>query len=82
MNWSEINEPTDKFKSSYDYIFCKTPLGIIIIEWKSWKENPGFSIELDGRIWIGTEYDLDAAKNKAKEYFEIKLKELQDFLND
>jgi hypothetical protein len=78
MNWTEIKPPTEGI-SFYYHIDCETPLGVIRIEWKSWKERPDYGIDLDGK-YIGTEYDLDTAKSVAKEYLITKYHELSKLL--
>ena len=78
MNWTEPKPPT-RDVSFYDHTICETPLGKIIIEWKSWKESPSYDIMLDGN-WIAVEYDLETAKYVAKEYILNKQRELSDFL--
>jgi len=65
--------------SHYDHTISETPLGKFIIEWKSWKENPSYDIQLNGE-WIGCEYDLNDAKEKAKEYLANKYNELKLYL--
>jgi hypothetical protein len=52
---------------------------LIRIEWKSWKESPDYGIYLDGK-YIGTEYNLDMAKDVVKEYIIIKYWELSEML--
>jgi hypothetical protein len=79
MNWTEPKPPT-KDVSSYDHITCETPIGKAIIEWKSWKENPSYDLQIDNK-WIACEYSLDGAKEKALEYLVNKQKDLDLFLN-
>ena len=82
MKWSEISEPVEGFKSSYDYVVAQTPLGTMRIEWKSWEEVPSYVIELDKfNVWIEPEYTLEEAKNTAEEYLKNKLEELTEYLN-
>lgn len=78
MNWTEPNPPT-KDVCPYDHVDCDTPLGLMRIDWKSWKESPSYDIEL-GDFWIGVEYDLDKAKEVAENYLISKAKELNDYL--
>ena len=66
MDWTEEKKPEDGV-SYYDHTILVTPIGEFIIEWKSWKEHPSYDISIDGE-WVGTEYDLESAKNKVTEY--------------
>jgi len=78
MNWTKPKPPTEGI-CFYDHVDCETPLGLIRIEWKSWKEGPDYGIDLDGK-YIGTEYDLETAKYVAKEFLTIKHRELSELL--
>lgn len=73
LNWSEPKPPIDGV-SFYDHITCDTPLGLIKIEWKSWKNNDSYSLLINDK-WIGAEYELEDAKDLA-------LKILIDTRND
>lgn len=78
MNWTELKPPTEGV-SYYDHVDCKTPLGKFRIEWKSWKESPDYGIDLEDK-YIGTEYNLISAKERAKEYLEKIRTELNNYL--
>lgn len=78
MKWSEHLKGNDKV--SYDHVKMQSPLGEILITWKSWKELPSFDIEIDS-VWIGCEYNLIEAKNSAIKYLKNKNQELTEFLN-
>lgn len=78
MNWSESLK-ADGDKSNYDHVKCESPLGVILIEWKSWKDSPSYGIGLEGQ-YLGSEYSLEDAKEKAREYLENKYNELGIFL--
>lgn len=80
MNWTE-NKPPIEGESYYDHTTCKTPLGLLKIEWKSWKDSPSYGIELEGN-WIGSEYTLEEAKMIAKNYINKVSNELITFLKD
>jgi len=80
MNWTEPKPPTEG-ESNYDHVRLQTPLGEIIITWKSWKESPSYDIEIGFGEWIGCEYSLEDAKEKAETYLVDKWKELDLFLN-
>lgn len=62
MEYSTPQSP-NKF-SPYNHVTAFTPLGIILIEWKGWKETPDYSITFN-QEYIGTEYSLDDAKKFA-----------------
>lgn len=79
MNWSEIQNPNNSI-SHYTHIICKTPLGTIMIEWKSWKtDESDFSITIEN-MYIGSETTLEFAKESAKKYLQNKLIDLKNFL--
>lgn len=78
MRWSEEIKPNEK--SNYDHVFCDTPLGEIIIEWKSWKDMPSYDISMDG-IWIGCKYSLIDAKYFSFYHLEEISNELNRFIN-
>lgn len=80
MNWTDPKPPTDGV-SYYDHIICDTPVGILKIEWKSWKERPDYGIELDNN-YIGTTYSLDEGKKFAKQYVISIYKQLKEFLDE
>jgi len=79
MNWTEPKPPT-KGESYYDHTICKTPLGELKIEWKSWKDSPSYDIDLNGE-WIGSEYSLEDAKKVAEKFLVNKRDELSEYLN-
>jgi len=66
MKWTEPNPPTVG-ESYYDHVTCKTPLGLMKIEWKSWKERPSYSVEIDDK-YIDNKYSLGNAKLVAYAY--------------
>lgn len=78
IEWTKPKPPT-KGVSHYDHTICITPLGRLIIEWKSWKERPSYDIEIEGQ-WIGCEYNLEEAKGVAIKYIKDKSEELINFL--
>jgi hypothetical protein len=65
--------------SYYDHTISETPLGTIIIEWKSWKERPSYDIMLNGE-WLGVENNLPDAKTVALKHVLDKSQELITFL--
>ena len=80
MNWTEPKPPTDG-ESCYDHVKCETPLGLIKIEWKSWKESPSYDVSLDDN-WIGQEYSLKEAKKLSLDYLTVVNITLNTFLKD
>jgi hypothetical protein len=74
LNWTPEAPPTDGV-SFYNHTICETPIGRIIIEWKSWKESPSYDVELDGK-WIGVSYTLSEAKELAQNHIFDIIKEL------
>jgi hypothetical protein len=79
MEWTEPKSPTEG-ESYYDHVKCETPLGGIIIEWKSWKSDPDYGIEIDGK-YIDTCYALENAKLRARLYLTNMQEELYQYLN-
>lgn len=77
IKWDEPKPPTSG--ESYNYVKANTPLGVIKIEWKSWKSSPTFDIEIDG-IWIGYGDNLIEAKKDSLIYLGDKRDELIEFL--
>jgi|AntDeeMinimDraft_6_1070357.scaffolds.fasta_scaffold00887_12 hypothetical protein len=80
MKWTEPNPPTDG-ESYYDYVKCETPLGLVKIEWKSWKERPSYDVSLVD-TWIGQEYSLKEAKKLVLDYLTVVSITLNTFLKD
>jgi len=66
MKWTEAAPPTEGI-SHYDHVTLTSPIGDIVIEWKSWKERPSYDVEMSG-VWVGCEYDLQDAKKLAENY--------------
>lgn len=82
INWSEEKAPTKEIP--YTHITGETPLGLMIIDWKGWKEAPSYEVTLKVEEWIpqqiSVEYDLDAAKLVAQTYLHIVYNSLDKFL--
>jgi len=78
MNWTEPKPPTEG-ESYYDHVSLETPLGKIMIEWKSWKMDPSYDVELNGE-WILCVYNLEEAKQDSLNYIKNKCNELTIFL--
>lgn len=71
LEWSESSPPDHS--SFYDHTRAASPFGAYCIEWKSWKEYPGFSIEGPGNF-LATEDTLDGAKLSAQADFESRIR--------
>lgn len=78
MMWTEPEKPNKE--SPYAHTILNTPIGKIIIEWKSWKESPSYDMQLNNE-WIGVSYSLEDAKEAALKYLVDKYNELKQFLN-
>lgn len=77
MEWTEPRPPALGV-SYYDHVLCETPLGLVKIEWKSWKQSPDYGVLIENQ-YLGTEYDLEDAKEVARKYLLEKLTALQQF---
>jgi hypothetical protein len=78
MNWTEPCKPKEGV-SYYDHVIAETPLGKCIIKWKSWKESDSYSIIL-GDYYVGDEYSLEDAKERANTFLVGKRDELSLYL--
>lgn len=69
LQWSEPKGPDGGKTSYYDHTQAETPLGTAMIEWKSWKDYPGYTVTVGGD-WVA-ECDspsLDDAKQKVLDH--------------
>lgn len=80
MKWTEPRKPTEGV-SFYDHVIAETPIGRMIIEWKSWKDNDDYCVMLNNE-WVGIEYDLDKAKQLGVDYLKDKIKKLTEYIRD
>lgn len=80
MKWTEPKKVTEGV-SFYDHVIAETPIGRIMIEWKSWKDNDGYSVMLDNE-WIGVGFDLEEAKQIGKNYLSDKLKKFTEYMQE
>ena len=80
MKWTEPKKATEGV-SFYDHVIAETPIGRMIIEWKSWKDNDDYSVML-GNEWIGVGFDLEEAKQIGVNYLNNKLKKLTEYMQD
>lgn len=78
MEWSQEQQPNEH-TSRYNHVFCETPLGRFIIEWKGWKEHSSPTLILDDE-YIASLDTLDEAKRRAWTYLTVRLELLQDYL--
>jgi len=79
MKWTDNRKPTEGV-SFYDHTKCETPIGTIMIEWKSWKDRPSYDIGINGE-WIGCEYSLDEAKKTTHKWLKDKAEKLTAIVN-
>ena len=62
--WSDPSPPNDF--CHYDHCSANVPFGTMRIEWKSWKDYPGYCLYFDaGETFIGSFDSLDQAKSHA-----------------
>ena len=80
MIWTDPKPPTAN-QSYYDHVTSETPLGKCIIEWKSWKENPSYDVEINNK-WICCVYNLEEAKEAATSHIRNKYEEFRTFLGE
>lgn len=80
MKWTEPKKPTEGV-SFYDHVTAETPIGRMIIEWKSWKDRPSYDVQLNNE-WIGVEYSLDNAKKIGEDYLQGLLKKLTEYMQN
>lgn len=76
MVWTEIQEPNNEIP--YTHVTSITPLGVIVIDWKSWKEQPDYDVS-HGNEQIGTAYSLEDAKTIASEYMKSVVSSLIEY---
>lgn len=78
MKWTEPAQPNEHV-SRYDHVFSESPLGMVLIEWKSWKVSDSFSVTI-GNVYIGEGLNLEDAKRIAKDWLLEKHNELSEVL--
>lgn len=49
-------------------------------KWNSWKERDSYDVMLNDSDWVGAEYDLESAKELARNHLVKKHKELSELL--
>lgn len=75
LNWSPHYPPDGDF-SFYDHVFAETPLGMIKIEWKSWKDHDSYDCTLPWGKHV-SEDSFEYAKIRVEEEFAILAASLQ-----
>jgi len=80
MKWTEPTKATEGV-SFYDHVIAETPIGRMIIEWKSWKDRPSYDVMINND-WVGVEYELEDAKAIGVEYLNNLLKKLTEYMQD
>ncbi len=66
--WTEVSKPNEECR--YDHVKAETPLGVILITWKSWKEDKEYVVDehpvkdVAFNIW---EDDLENTKRVCEE---------------
>lgn len=78
LAWSDP-QPPKAGVCSYDNCHADTPFGRYQIEWKSWKDYPGYTVEAPW-AWIGTEDTLDGAKLSAQADFETRVRNASEMI--
>ena len=62
LEWSPAAAPNEYCR--YDHSFADTPFGRYQVEWKGWKDAPGFTVAFAGdplRIWGDTLAEVQTA---------------------
>lgn len=67
--WTD-ETPGNNADSRYNHCSCETPIGLAVIEWKSWKSYPGYTLEIGGDF-VGCFDSLDEAKQEAVERVKV-----------
>lgn len=75
--FTEELEPSEHIR--YNHVLLETPLGVVSIEWKGWKEYDPYTIYLDGE-YLKNEASLGEAKNFVVDFLYSKHKELGIFI--
>lgn len=81
LEWSNIQPPDEYIK--YTHTTCKTPLGEIRIEWKSWKDYPSYGFYVyETDYWIGSSITLEDAKQAVEDYIMVQYNTLKEFVEN
>lgn len=74
ITWAETAPPNDE--CTYDHTTASVPFGILRIEWKSWKDYPGYAVSFTGiEDFIGSYDTLEAAKAASEEWYATRHRE-------
>jgi hypothetical protein len=72
LEWSDPSKANSEIM--YNHVIAETPFGRILITWKGWKDDPGFTVDehpLQDVVGVRSYCDLDDAKAHAEDrYFE------------
>ena len=72
ITWSEERAPCEECR--YNHVVAETVFGSLTIEWKGWKDYPGYGCELpfpvNGEFPYVTAYSLDEAKANVKAWYD------------
>ncbi|EIP0347750.1 hypothetical protein RNF90_000150 [Shigella flexneri] len=72
ITWSEEHPPSEACR--YNHVYADTVFGLLIIEWKGWKDHTGYTCELpfpiNDEFPFVTEFSLDDAKAKVKAWYD------------
>lgn len=75
--WSKVQEPN--LQILYNHITLDTPLGLFVIDWKGWKEQPTYDLSLNYE-WLDSPFSLEEGKEFVKKYLTEKAEALNDFI--
>lgn len=78
IHWSEPARPNDR--CSYDHVVAQTPIGTAQIEWKGWKDYPGF-VAYVAEEFLSASDTLDEAKDAVLAFLQEKAAALVPFLD-
>lgn len=70
LEWTKPAPPNND--CPYDHCSAETPFGPYQIEWKSWKDYPGYSVEFCGEL-VTVENRLDDAQASAQADFDLRI---------
>jgi hypothetical protein len=61
FEWTDPAPPANGDPSFYDHVIAETPLGEVVIEWKSWKDYPDYVCQTPWETFVCGE-TLEEAK--------------------
>lgn len=80
LEWKE-GVGDDSVTTFYDHVIAKTPLGLAVIEWKSWKRYDFYDLRI-GDEYLDHYISLDEAKNACESYLMSKADELNALISE